>query len=304
MIGHRDIIIDEILKKAKKDKKIFFLSADFGAPALDRYRKLLPNQFLHLGISEQNMVGVAAGLSLKGCKVFIYAMAPFVSLRCLEQHKSITGIMNLPITTIVSGVGLGYADAGPTHYATDDFASLNSISGSTIYTASDISTTKNIINNLLKNPKFSFLRIDREAFGDFKMKKKSYFKYGFNIYTFKEKNYKKCILTNGYQLKRVLNYLEKKPNLKDSFFVIDLFQTKPINRNLIKFIRNKEVYLIDEQVKTSSFFLNMAVNFSNDFGKVFKIKNFSLSEKFIFENGGREKLLNDNGLKLSKIFNQ
>ena len=60
MVGHRDIIIDEILKKAKKDKKIFFLSADFGAPALDRYRELVPNQFLHLGISEQNMVGVAA----------------------------------------------------------------------------------------------------------------------------------------------------------------------------------------------------------------------------------------------------
>lgn len=304
MVGHRDIIIDEILKKAKKDKKIFFLSADFGAPALDRYRELVPNQFLHLGISEQNMVGVAAGLSLKGCKVFIYAMAPFISLRCLEQHKTITGVMNLPITTIVSGIGLGYADAGPTHYATDDFASLNSISGSTIYTASDKITTKNIINNLIKKPKFSFLRTDREPFGETKMKKKSYFKFGFNIYSFKKQKYKKCILTNGHQLKRVLNYLEKKPKLKNSFFVIDLFQTKPINKNLIKFIRNKEVYLIDEQVKTSSFFLNMSVNFSNEFGKVFKIKNFSLSEKFIFENGGREKLLNDNGLNLSKIFKE
>ena len=62
----------------QKNKNIYFLSADFGAPALDRFRDL-KNQFIHCGISEQNMVNVAAGLALEGKKVFMYAMAPFVT---------------------------------------------------------------------------------------------------------------------------------------------------------------------------------------------------------------------------------
>ena len=61
------------------------------------------------------MIDLAVGLTLDGNTVFCYAMAPFVSLRCLEQHKCGASIMDLPIITIVAGVGIGYADAGPTH---------------------------------------------------------------------------------------------------------------------------------------------------------------------------------------------
>ena len=68
----RDSFIDQIYLSAKKNKDIYFLSADFGAPALDRFRKDLKNQFVHCGISEQNMVNVAAGLALEGKKVFTY----------------------------------------------------------------------------------------------------------------------------------------------------------------------------------------------------------------------------------------
>ena len=64
-------------------------------------------------------------------------MAPFISLRCLEQHKCCSAIMNLPINTIVAGVGIGYADSGPTHYTTEDLASLRSLAGSHVFTASD-----------------------------------------------------------------------------------------------------------------------------------------------------------------------
>ena len=95
----------------QKNKNIYFLSADFGAPALDRFRRDLKNQFIHCGISEQNMVNVAAGLALEG-KSFYVRYGTFVTLRCLEQHKCCSAIMNLPINTIVAGIGLGYADSG------------------------------------------------------------------------------------------------------------------------------------------------------------------------------------------------
>ena len=111
----RDAFIEEITKSLDKDKSIFFLSADFGAQALDELRKRFPSNFLHCGISEQAMLDVAAGLALEGNKVFVYAMAPFLALRSLEQAKCGAGLMNLPICLLSVGIGLGYDDAGHTH---------------------------------------------------------------------------------------------------------------------------------------------------------------------------------------------
>ena len=110
----RDAFIEEITKRLEKDKSIYFLSADFGAAALDTLRERFPKNFLHCGISEQAMLDIASGLAIEGNKVFVYAMAPFISLRSIEQAKCGAGLMNLPICIISVGIGLGYADAGPT----------------------------------------------------------------------------------------------------------------------------------------------------------------------------------------------
>ena len=108
----RDEFIKVIHDGAKKNKKIFFLSADFGAPALDNFRHNLKEQFLHLGICEQNMIDFACGMALEGAKVYTYAMAPFLVLRCLEQHKTATCLMNANVCSIVTGIGLSYANSG------------------------------------------------------------------------------------------------------------------------------------------------------------------------------------------------
>ena len=159
----RDAFINVITKKLETDKTIFFLSADFGAAALDGLREKFPNNFIHCGISEQAMLDVASGLALEGNKVFVYAMAPFISLRSIEQTKCGAGLMNLPICLISVGIGLGYADAGPTHYSTEDFACFRSIVGSSIYTPSDVNTAKMIAEDMLNVPKFSYVRLDREV---------------------------------------------------------------------------------------------------------------------------------------------
>ena len=78
----RDAVIDTIYTAAKEDNDIIFISADLGATSLDKFRRSLPSQFIHAGISEQNMVDLASGLALSGKKVFLYAMAPFITARC------------------------------------------------------------------------------------------------------------------------------------------------------------------------------------------------------------------------------
>ena len=157
----RDAFIEEVTKKMEKDNSIFFLSADFGAAALDDLRKRFQNNFLHCGISEQAMLDIATGLALDKKKVFVYAMAPFISLRSIEQTKCGAGLMNLPICLISVGIGLGYADSGPTHYSTEDFACFRAIVGSSIYTPADITSTKLIAKEKMRPKMFGKLTIAR-----------------------------------------------------------------------------------------------------------------------------------------------
>ena len=112
----RDVLIQEIYARAKTDRNVLFLSADLGAESLDAYRAELASQFVYPGICEQNMIDVAAGLAAAGKTVFTYAMASFITARCYEQLKVALGAMNKPVTVVSVGVGLGYDDAGPTHY--------------------------------------------------------------------------------------------------------------------------------------------------------------------------------------------
>ena len=301
MLAQRDTFIKEITDQAKKDRNIFFVSADFGAPALDQFRKKLPKQFIHAGISEQNMIAVAAGLALSGKKVFVYAMAPFVSLRCLEQHKTITALMNLPVTTIVAGIGIGYADAGPTHYVTEDLACLRSLIKSKIYTVSDPKISSYIAKKLCKNPEFCFVRLERLAPEPiYKNLKVQDVNKGF-IMIKKKLKIKKLIVSHGYQFIRLKKYFEKNNDLFNHYHLIDLINTKPIPKILKKIFNSySEILTIDEQTEQGS--LGSALlEFLNNGETKTKIKCYNLNENFIFENGGRERLLNSNGLNLSNI---
>ena len=296
----RDVFIEEITKNLIKDKSIFFLSADFGAAALDKLRKDFPENFLHCGISEQAMLDVAAGLALEKRKVFVYAMAPFLALRSIEQAKCGAGLMNLPICLISVGVGLGYADAGPTHYTTEDFACFRSITGSSIYTPSDTVSTKLIAKEMLNEPKFSYIRLDRDALPNLTPEiTDDEYKKGFKIYGDIKKE-KIGIISHGKMLHRCLEIFKSEPN---KFFCVDLFRSKPFPVELPNKISIcKGIVVVDEQSPSGNLSSCVFEGFSaqNYFPKII---SKSLPEKYIFENGGRNYLLDKFGLSKSDIIN-
>jgi len=85
--GMRDVFFDSLYNLSKKDKNIILITADTGAICLDEFKRKLSNQYINIGIAEQNMVGVAAGLAMSGKTVYIYAIIPFVTMRCYEQIR-------------------------------------------------------------------------------------------------------------------------------------------------------------------------------------------------------------------------
>ena len=294
----RDAFIEEITNKLHKDKSIYFLSADFGAAALDELREKFPNNFLHCGISEQAMLDIAAGLALDGNKVFVYAMAPFLSLRSIEQTKCGAGLMNLPICLVSVGIGLGYADAGPTHYSTEDFACFRAIVGSSIYTSSDVTAARLIAKEILEKPKFSYIRLDRDALPNISPEitkadlDRGYKTFG-NI-----NNDKIALVSHGRMLHKCLEIYNKK---SDKLVCVDLLRSKPFPKDLPKqFSSCKGIVVVDEQRPSGNLSSCVFEAFSeqNYFPKII---SKSLPERYFFENGGREYLLNKFGLSNDDI---
>jgi transketolase len=292
----RDAAIDVIYERTASDDRIMFLSADFGAPALDRYREDRADQFVHLGISEQNMIDVGAGLALDGRVVFAYAMAPFVSLRCLEQHKCSTGLMDLPVVTFVAGIGLGYADSGPTHYATEDFACLRAMVNASVYSCADANSSAAVTAYLCERPSFSFIRLDRDQCDDLDDCGAADVERGYRLL---REGSGVCVISTGYMSHRASQALDTLSN--GSATHVDLIRAKPFPDDLAAILSGADaVVTVDEQTPSGS--LGSAVlEFMADKGISKPLKRLTLPEKYFFENGGRQKLLDDAGLSVDAV---
>lgn len=289
----RDAFIREVIRDLDKKKNIMFLSADFGAPALDELRAAYPDNFVHCGISEQAMIDVSTGLALEGKQVFCYAMAPFLSLRALEQVKCGPGLMNLPVVLISVGVGLGYADAGPTHYATEEFACLRAIVGSSIYTAADGVTSTHLARHLLDNPQFAYVRLDRDDLPDLEPAVVAQeVADGFRIVGASGKD-KIALVSHGKMVHVCAQLVKKSPS---RFFLADIIRAKPFPESLLPILAaSRGIVAVDEQTPSGA--LGSAVFEALSSAALFpKLFQVTLPETYVFENGGREYLLRKFGL--------
>ena len=228
----RDVFIDEIFEAAQSNKNIYLLSADLGAKALDRFRSLLKDQFFHVGISEQNMMDVAAGLAQNGKLVYTYAMAPFVTMRCYEQIKVALASMNLPIVIIGNGVGYSYNDAGPTHYATEDISCMRGLGGIEILTPADTVSVLETAKLTYRKPGFRYVRLDRAFLPTvYKADDKRFLDNGLVEI---DQGKGTCILTCGYMIQKarqVQAHLQKEGHL---IGIIDVYRLKPISESILQ----------------------------------------------------------------------
>ncbi len=160
----RDAVFETFHELARADCNLLFLTADMGAWSLSEFRKELPGQFFNVGIAEQTMIGMAAGLAHSGKKVVVYAIAPFLALRCLEHIKIDLCLMNLPVTVIGGGAGVAYAGDGPTHYALDDLAGLMALPGLRIFNPADPVTAQSVARSAYWGGGPCYIRLDKGAF--------------------------------------------------------------------------------------------------------------------------------------------
>jgi transketolase len=129
-VDMRDAFFDAVYELASENSDVYFLSVDHGAFSLERFQKTFPDRYINLGIAEQNMIGVSAGLSLSGKIVFSYGIAPFVSLRVLEQISLDLASMCANVNIISVGAGFTYSTDGPSHHGLQDLSAVLTTPGS------------------------------------------------------------------------------------------------------------------------------------------------------------------------------
>jgi transketolase len=137
-IGSRGVFGQAILAVAEIHPELMVISADLGnSSGLDRFKKLYPEQFLNIGIAEQNMIGVAAGLAKEGYNVFATSFAPFITMRAAEQVRMNLGYMNMNVKAVAIGSGVSMAFLGNSHYGIEDAAVMRAIPNITIVCPAD-----------------------------------------------------------------------------------------------------------------------------------------------------------------------
>ncbi len=123
----RTAFIQQLIKEAETNDSIFLIVGDLGFSVVEPFRDRFPDRFLNAGIAEQNMAGMAAGLAKEGYNVYIYSIANFPTLRCMEQIRYDIAYHHLNVKIVSVGAGYAYASLGASHHATEDIGMMRTI---------------------------------------------------------------------------------------------------------------------------------------------------------------------------------
>ena len=246
-IGCRAAFGLHALDIAEENEKLFIITSDVSTSAgLDRFRKKFPEKYLDVGISEQNMMGVASGISSEGFDVITTTFSPFQVLRCAEQIKVNLGYMRNKITMIGLASGLSLGTLGFTHVSIEDIGVLRSIPNIAIVSPADAFETIKSIRAALNYKNSIYIRLTGSIPSPIIYNQDYNFEIGKAQYLKKEGHI--LIISNGAMIKKSLNVSEYFEKLGIKVAVINMHTIKPIDKNILdEAIKNYEkIYTLEE----------------------------------------------------------
>lgn len=133
----RTSFINQLIEEARHNDKIFLLVGDLGYHVVESFAQEFPNRFMNVGIAEQNMAGIAAGLGMSGYNVYFYSIGNFPTLRCLEQIRNDIAYHNANVKIVAVGAGYAYGSLGATHQATEEIGCIRTLPSLVVATPGD-----------------------------------------------------------------------------------------------------------------------------------------------------------------------
>jgi transketolase len=297
----RDAYISRMYELAKKDKNIIFISNEQGAMSLDKFRSELPEQFINAGISEQNIISMAAGLCHSGKRVIVYSIATFITLRCFEQIKIDLCVMKLPVTIVGVGTCYSYSTDGPTHHATEDISIMRSLDNMEIYSPSDSVTAHNLADYSVQTKSPTYIRLDREKMPVINSLEQKIDE-GFSVLS---KGVDYCVVSTGNMSHTAIEVSEKLKQDSISLKVIDIYKLKPLNsKKLLSELKGcKMIFTMEEHTINGG--LGSIISeliLDNDLN--IRLKRFAVKDGNLYNYAERHLLHKQNEIDADSLYNK
>jgi len=287
----RDALIEQLYRRMHDDDRVFFVSADFGAPALDKLRRDFGDRFLNVGIAEQNLINVSTGLALEGFTVYAYAIAAFLTMRAYEQIRTNLALLSQhrPINVNLVGVGAGvsYDMSGPSHHCLEDIALMRVLPNIVVCSPSDWLTAERFVDFSLDLKKPKYIRLDGKPLPliydediDFEWEK------GFCEL---QKGDDICLVSTGYATHRVLK-VAAELRQRYRLGVLDVFLLRPIDEDsLFEVLKEYRNVLVVEEAFTHKGGLDSVIsNVINSRDSNIGLWSLGFEDSYVFNPGNRD----------------
>lgn len=152
-------IFDALQTRMAEDPTIFFLTADMGINLVEALETAFPDRFVNVGIAEQNLIGVAAGLCNAGFRPVAYTIGNFLTQRCYEQLRDDVALHHYPVILLGVSAGFDNAPLGPTHHMIDDWGGIRNLPGIDVYAPASVEYAASILDRVLAKGQPAYIRV-------------------------------------------------------------------------------------------------------------------------------------------------
>jgi transketolase len=288
----RDVFIEGLCQKMHDDESIFFVCADFGSPKLDALRSQFPERFINVGIAEQNLINVCTGLGLEGFKVYAYAIANFITMRCYEQTRINLALLSQlrPLNVNLIGVGVGYSYdmSGPSHQCLEDISIMRTLANIDVFSPADWVCAQALVDYSLSSATPKYLRFDSKPLEKiYENPSQISIEQGF---TELQKGEDICLLSTGYMTQKANSIAKKLLEENIAVSVVDMFSFQNFNEAKLKEILSSYSHLITlEEGFLNKGGLDTLINgFINRHNIPIEIESMGVKDQYIFDIGDRE----------------
>lgn len=292
----RDAFIGTLCDRMTTDSSIFFLTADLGAPALDRMRNGFPDRFINVGIAEQNLINVASGLALEGFTVYTYAIAPFITMRAYEQVRVNLAISSqirpVKVTMIGLGGGVSYQVSGPTHHCLEDLAIMRLLPNMSVYCPADWVTAAALVDHTRMTVGPAYIRFDGKALPALHADPAAVdLQKGFARLA---EGRDVCLVSTGFMSHRALKVARERAGVA----VIDLFSLKPCDEAALAAALTpyRHVITMEEAFINGGGLDSLVSKIIREKGLGCQPHPIGFNDRYVFELGSRDRLHAVNGL--------
>ncbi len=295
----RIAFVNTLLSLAQENKNIMLLTGDLGFSVFEKYIETIPHQFLNMGVAEQNMAGVAAGLAMEGKVPIIYSIIPFTTMRNFEQIRNDICYQNLNVKIVGVGAGFSYGPYGHTHHGLEDIGILRTLPNMTILCPGDPIEVSLATNAMFEHTGPVYLRLGKA--GEPSIHKKTpQFSIGKGICI--EEGRDVAIIATSTFLYKAWKVTEELKEKGYSVRLISMHTIKPLDEKLV----------IDSATKTSALFTLEEHSIIGGLGSAVAeviaenriavpFKRFAVPDHFTKTMGSQEHMRNANKLSNNEI---